>query len=289
MQFAELALGPLLIVFMAGSLLGLGLDLRARDALAALWDARFAGWTLAWGWLLGPACAWAIVHLVPMAPGYGAGLMLLSLAPAAPFVPALAIRAGGDVGHVGAVMLLTAVGTVVVMPIAVPLVVPGLTAGAWQIGRPLMLFILLPLAAGMALRAGAPKVAVRLRTPVKAVTSVATLLMLLAIAAVYGGAMLGAVGSFAIAAQVLCYGTYTLGGYFASPGLARRERVVLSLAMGTRNIGAAFAPLVAVPNTDPQPVVMCAIATLVTFAVAAFATMRYATARCDGSGTPEST
>ena len=96
--------------------------------------------------------------------------------------------------------------------------------------------------------------------------------MLVALFAVYGKAMVGAIGSFAIASQVLCFGSLFVGAYLLAPGLARGQRVVLSLAMGTRNIGAAFAPLVAVPGTDSRAVVMCAIATIVTVVLAAVTT-----------------
>ena len=275
MELVRQATGPLLVAFMVGNLLGLGLELAAGDARRALRNARFVACTVTWGWLLGPALAWLVVKAVPMEPGYATGLLLLALAPGAPFVPPFASKAGGEASYVGAVMLLTAVGTVIVMPLAVPVFVPGLTADAWMIGKPLLLYVLLPLIVGMAVRTTNERLALAMRPLVKTATTVATLLMLVAVFAVYGKAMAGAIGSFAIASQVLYFGLLFVGAYLLAPGLAHGPRVVLSLAMGTRNIGAAFAPLLAAPDADSRAVVMCAIATLVTVALAAVAAKQF--------------
>ena len=133
------------------------------------------------------------------------------------------------------------------------------------------LLILFMVGSLLGLRAGAAEWASRAKAPVRAITNVATGLMLAVVLIHYGRDMLGAVGSFAIGAQVLCFGAYALGGYFVAPGPGRGERVVLSLAMGTRNIGAAFAPLVAAPGVARGAVVMCAIAVVVTIGIAAVA------------------
>ena len=276
MGWVQQATGLLLVAFMVGNLLGLGLDLRVRETVGALRHTRFVFLTVLWGWVLGPVCAWAVVQVIPMQSAHATGLLLLSLAPAAPFAPPLALRAGGDAAHVGAVMLLTALGTVLVMPLAVPAFVPGLSTDPMTIGKPLLYYVLIPMGVGLAVRTVRPGAAATLRPHVKTVTTIATLLLLLALLAQYGGDMMAAIGSFAIGAQVLYFGLLFAGAYSVAPGLAREQRIALSLAMGTRNIGAAFAPLVAVPGTDPQALVSCAIATVVTFALAALASTRFA-------------
>ena len=61
-------------------------------------------------------------------------------------------RARGDTGYTAAFMLLMSVVTVVYMPFAVPVLVKGFTANAVTIAKPLVLFLLVPLAIGMCLK-----------------------------------------------------------------------------------------------------------------------------------------
>jgi BASS family bile acid:Na+ symporter len=261
----------LVLVFMVGSLLGLGLELAVKDAVHALRNVRFVLLIVVWGWVLGPALAWLLATVIPMEAPYATGLLLLGMAPCAPFVPMLVERGGGDLAYTGALMLLTAIGTVLFMPLAVPVMVRDLTADAWMIGRPLLYYVLLPLAAGVLIRACAPVFAGRLRPVVKRITGLATALLLVGMAIVYGRDMLGAIGSYAIGAQTLFFGALMVASYSFGSGLTQGQRSVLSLGMGTRNIGAALAPLVAVEGTDPRAIVMCAIAIVVTVVLAAVA------------------
>ena len=95
----------------------MGLRLDPRDALGGLRDVRFVAYTLVWGFVLVPALAYAIPLVIPLDPAYAAGLILLGLTPCAPFLPAIVTRAAGDLGYTAAFMLLTALGTVVFMPL----------------------------------------------------------------------------------------------------------------------------------------------------------------------------
>jgi len=79
--------------------------------------------------------------------------------PCAPFLPAIAKKAGGDLGFTAAFMLLTATGTVAFMPFAVPLSIEGWTVSAWTIARPLLIVVLLPLAVGRATLRASPSLA----------------------------------------------------------------------------------------------------------------------------------
>ena len=77
------------------------------------------------------------------------GLILLGLTPCAPLLPMVAERARGDLNYAATFMLLASAGTVIEMPFAVPLMVEGLTVSAWDIAKPLLLLVLIPLAIGV--------------------------------------------------------------------------------------------------------------------------------------------
>jgi BASS family bile acid:Na+ symporter len=245
-----------IVVFMAGNLLDVGLRLDARDALRGLRNVRFVGLTLVWGFVVGPAVAFSIAHLLPLDPSYSMGLLLIGMAPCAPFLPMVAERAKRDLGYTAAFMLICAIGTVAFMPVAVPLLVEGLSVSALAIAAPLVLVVLLPLGIGMAIRRLRAGLATRLQPQVKRVTMVATAIVAILCLVFYGRGLLGVGGTFAIAAQVLFFAVVTVLPYRLGLGLPHAQRIVLSTGMATRNLGAAFAPLLAAPDADQRALIM---------------------------------
>jgi BASS family bile acid:Na+ symporter len=245
-----------LVIFMAGNLLDMGLRLNPRDALSGLRDVRFVAYTLVWSFVLSPALAYAITRIVPLDEHYATGLLLMGLAPCAPFLPSIVDKAKGDLGYTAALMLLTAVGTVALMPIGVPLLVPGLSVSAWAIAKPLLVVILLPLAAGVLIRAKSPHFATRLLPVVKKITGIATLATAALLLVVYGKELLGVPGSFAVVAQLVFYFVLAIVPYMLAVGLRYEQGIVLSAGMTTRNLGAAMAPLFASGAADERAMIM---------------------------------
>ena len=251
-----------LVIFMVGNLLDMGLRLNVSEALRALRDVRFVLASLLWGFVVLPALAYAIAEFFPMAHPFAMGLVLLGMTPCAPFLPPMVERARGDMAFTAAFMLLASVVTVAYMPFAVPVLVKGLSADALTIAKPLVLFLLVPLALGLVVQRRSAELAERLHPFVKKATGIDTVLMLLLCVVVYGKEFLELVGSHAIGAQVLLFAAATVGPYLLSVGLPRPQRVVMSLGMATRNLGAAFAPLFAVPGIDQRAIVMVAFGVL---------------------------
>ena len=258
-----------LVVFIVGSLLEVGLRVPLREAFAALRDWRFTGATVLWGFVIGPALAIMLTWVVPLQPPHALGLVLLAMAPGAPFLPAVAAPVGGSPAYVAAFFVIATIGAVVYMPVAVPLLL-GLAADPWAIARPLVVFIILPLAAGAGLQALAPRMAARLQRVVHPVATTAMLLVLAIVALGYWRDFLGVVGTYAIAAQCAFLAIATVGAYVLSPGLPEGQRRVLALGISTRNVGAAAAPLLA-SSTDRSAMVMIVLAVPTTVAGAALA------------------
>lgn len=245
-----------LAVFMVGNLLDMGLRLRISEALRGLRDMRFVVASLLWGFVVLPAFAYAISAFLPMAQPFATGLILLGMTPCAPFLPPMVDRAKGDIGLAAAFMLLASVVTVAYMPVAVPLMVKGLSTGAWTIAKPLVVFLLVPLGIGLAIHHRSAVLAERLHPLVKKATGIDTILFMLLCLVIYGKEFLDLIGSHAIGAQFLFFAVATLGPYFLSFGVPRAQRTVMSLGMATRNLGAAAAPLFAIPGIDQRVVVM---------------------------------
>jgi len=244
------------VIFTVGNLAAMGLELNVREAIKAVRNARFVAMVFMWSWVVGPAFAYLVTKVLPLAEPYAIGLLLAGPAPCAPFYPVVVRKAKGDVAFAAALLLLTAVGTVVMMPLMLPLMIKGLTVSAWAIAKPLLTLVLTPLLIGIAIRVYAAKAADKLFPVVKKIAGLFTLLVLICVLALYGKKMLDSMGSFAIGAQLLFLGGMALVSYLVGFGLKQNQRSIIALGMGTRNIAAVFAVLMAIPNPDSRLVVM---------------------------------
>ena len=91
------------------------------------------------------------------------GLLLLGTAAGAPFLPKLAELAKGNLPFAVGIMALLTLGTVGYLPLVLPLLLSDVTVDSAKIARWLSLLMLLPLAAGLALKAYRPGVAARVK------------------------------------------------------------------------------------------------------------------------------
>jgi len=244
------------VIFMVGNLLELGLRLDIKKAMAGLRDVRFVTLSLLWAFVLCPALAYLLGVVLPLSAPYAMGLLLLGLAPCAPLLPGMVDKANGDVNYAASFMLLASAGTVIYMPIAVPLLVKGLTVSALTVAKPMLLLVMIPLVVGIAIQMRWPSTASFLQPYVKKITSVDTLLMLLVVVVMYGRGFAAAIGTWAILAQVLFFTLTIVASYALAFGVPPRRKSVLTLGLSTRNCGAALAPLLVATDVAPEATVM---------------------------------
>ena len=138
-----------LVIFMVGNLLDLGLRLDLKVALKGFRDVRFIALTVLWGFVLCPALGYLLAKVIPLPPPVAMGLILITLGPGGPMLPLMVDKARGDLNFTATFTLLTTLGTVVFLPIMVPLLVQGLTVTTWMVAKPMLLFILLPMVMGV--------------------------------------------------------------------------------------------------------------------------------------------
>jgi bile acid:Na+ symporter, BASS family len=249
-----------LAVFMAGSLLEMGLKVNLPDALRGLRSFRFVAYTLVWSFVLCPALAYAITLVIPLKSPLAIGLILLGMAPCAPFVPMLVDKAKGDLGFTAAFMLLASAGTVLCMPFTVPLLAKGLTTSAWAIAKPLLIVVLLPMAVGVIIRSKADAFASIILPFAKKGGGGAGLVWSVLCLVIYGKGLLGLAGSFAVASELIFFGFVCIGTYWLGLGLRHEQKIVLSVGVTTRNLGACLTPLLSVPDMDQRATLMIVLA-----------------------------
>ncbi|MBW8862683.1 MAG: bile acid:sodium symporter [Acidobacteria bacterium] len=257
MDLKQAAISTCTIVFVLSSMLGMGLGLRVAEIAAPLRNRRLVVLSLAANFIVMPALAVALARLLRLDEPLGIGLLLLGAAGGAPLLPKLAQMARGNLAFAVGLMVLLMVITVGYIPIVLPLLLPGISVNPVQIARSLILLMLLPLGAALAVNAYRPRLAARVKPPLDRIANVSlvalialqTLLNLRSVAAVFG--------TFGILAAVV----FLAAGYatgWALGGPARDTRVVLGLGTSQRNIAASV--VVGQNFDDPAVVVMIVVA-----------------------------
>jgi predicted Na+-dependent transporter len=250
-----------LFVFLVSSMLGMGLSLAPSAILARLRDVRLVLLALGFNFILAPAFALLLTVIIPLQRGHAIGLLLLSSAAGAPFLPTLAKTARGDLVLSIALMALLTVGTLFFMPVALPFMIPGLHTNPWSIARPLILLIVLPLLAGMMIAARVPSLAVRAAPILIKIGNAFLLLFFVLLVVLNVRALLGVVGSGAIAAVALYVtGLFAAGWIFG--GAKVDVRGALGLATAARNFGAALVPASS-DLRDPAVAIMLIVSAVV--------------------------
>jgi len=274
-DFFIISLKISIVIFMAGNLLDMGLRLNIVDAISGIKNLRFVFHSLLWGFLIIPAVAWLITIVFQLEQPYALGMILLGTTPGAPFLPMMVDKAKGNLGLTVAFMLLVSVFIVIYLPFAVPFLTKGLTVSTWAIARPLLILVLLPLIIGVVTKHFNKNLAVKIQPSIKIIILVFTVVMLILIVIIYGKSLIGSAGSFFLAAQLTFFIIVSMASYFFSFGLNKEEKVVLTLGMITRNLGAALAPLYAVAAIDERAIVMVVLAIPLQLIFAAIGARRF--------------
>ena len=246
----------IVFIFTVGSLAAMGLESNLHESIKTLRSPRFVALTMVWGWIAGPAFAYLITRIIPLSAPHAAGLLLISMAPAAPYYPLMVTKARGDMAFAAAFILLATLGTVVLLPLMVPLLIKGLVVSTWALAKPLLLTVLLPMVIGLAIKFYAPPLAAKLHPVVKRIGFIFFLATAVLTFVLYGRQMLNAVGSYAIGAQLLLFTLLTVVSYKVGFGLKQDQRSAMSLGMCTRNIAAVFVAYFGIKNPDPGIFVM---------------------------------
>ncbi|HSK92084.1 MAG TPA: bile acid:sodium symporter [Euzebyales bacterium] len=248
------------LTFVLTSMIGMGLSLTVAQVAGPLRHVGLVVRSLVANFVVVPVAGFAILALLPLDDPLAIGLILLSTAAGAPFLPKLVQVAKGDVAFSVGLMVLLMVVTVAYVPLVLPLLLPGVEVAPGDIAGSLIVLMLFPLAAGLAVRARYPGIAATVQ-PMMAQTSSTALILLLVLMVVQSfDAIVGIIGTGALVALLLLIAVGFAGGYLlGGPGIGTRG--VLALGTAQRNISAAL--VVGAQNfPDPDVVVMLLVGAL---------------------------
>ena len=252
--------GIIAILYCAANLGSMGLELNFSETIKSLRSSRLVTLTLVWSWVIGPALAYLITKILPLSEPHAMGLLLFGLAPTAPLLPILIRNARADMDVSAAMMPLAVVGTVVLMPLMAPLLIPGASVSSFALAKQLVLTVLLPLVAGVIINVYASQMAAKIFPYFKKLAGLSTLALLVFTLVLYGKELLNALGSFAVAAQVLWVLAIGLVSYAFRFGMKQAQRSSLALGVCSRNGGAMFVAFTTFPTQDPNMLVMLLLA-----------------------------
>ena len=259
--FLQLVTKLSVLVFVIACMAFMGLSLTLRQIVAPLRSPRVVLVALVVNFGAAPLFAYVVTKTIPLDPAYAIGLLLLGGAAGAPFLPKLAELAKGEIAYSVALMMLLTVGSIVFLPLALPYLIPGVRVDAWNVARPLVVLMMLPLVAAGVLRSRWEQFANWLRPVVSRSSNLSLILLTVLLIGRNVRVLAGAVGSGALAASALFILASLVVGYFLG-GSDPRTRSVLGLGTAQRNIAAAL--VIATSNfPDPKVVVMLLVATIV--------------------------
>jgi BASS family bile acid:Na+ symporter len=238
-----------------------GLSLTVGQIVAPLKNIRLVALSLTANFVLAPLAAFGLWKAFGLDEPLGIGLLLCGLAAGAPFLIKLAEFAKADMAFAVGLMVLLMVVTVGYVPLVLPVFVAGTAVNPARIAVSLVVLMLIPLAAGLALRARGPGIAARFRPVIGKVSTLSMILVIVLTIAAHFNSVLSVFGTFGILAAVV-YTMICAGIGWLLGGSAARD--VLALGTAQRNAAAAF--VVAGQNfDDPKVVVMITVVLIVEF------------------------
>jgi BASS family bile acid:Na+ symporter len=253
------------LTFLVASMLELGLSLTWAEVMAPLKNVRLIALSIIANFVVVPLLALSIAKAIRLEEPFATGLLLLALAPGAPFIPKVVQIARGNLAFATGLMVLLMVGTAIDLPLLLPRMLVGVEIDAWQIEQSLVLLMLLPLFVGLAVHAKFRSLPVWLVSSFRLIANLSGLLAVVLIVAINLQSVMKLFGTWAIfAGLVFVVLSAFVGWLFGGSDPAIRD--ALGLGTGLRNVGAAL--VIGAKNfSDPRVNVMVIVTALVSLFV----------------------
>lgn len=244
------------LVFVVASMLAMGLSLTIPAIVEPLKNLRLVILALAINFIAAPLVVWGIQAVMNLDQDIYTGLIIMSAAAGAPFLPKLAQVAKGNTAFSVGMMVLLMVVTIIYMPLVMPLFLSGVDVSAWDIAKSLIVMMLLPLGIGLFMNARWPATAKELQGLMSQASSIAILLLIVGAVILQWSAIVSMIGTGGLAAIVIFLLIMLVLGYFAG-GSDPATRSVMGLGAAQRNLSAAM--VVGAQNFSDKPNVLITI------------------------------
>jgi len=252
------------LVFVLGTIASMGLSLTIAQITGPLRNVRFVVIAMLANFVVPPILALILIRLFSLDEPLAVGLLLVSLAAGAPALPKTAVFAKVDTAAATGLMVLLVVATIVVLPIALPLLLTGISVTFWDIAAGLVYLILIPLAVSLFVRARWPDAAASALPFFSQASNLSLLILLVLMVVLNFSDVVGLLGSGGLLASLILVILTTAGGYLLGK-LGKAGDWLQALGAGQRNIAAAM--VVATMNFGNDEVVMVVVYSLIVMVV----------------------
>lgn len=250
-----------MLTFVVSSMLSMGLSLTVGQILAPLRNFKLIGFALFANFVLMPLAALAIARALRLDEPLGIALLLLGTASGAPFLPLLARISKGNLAFSVGLMVSLMVVTVGYMPLALPLMLEGVSVDPMKIGRSLVFLMMLPLAIGLVVKAHLSRLAAKAQSSLGRLSTLSLALLIALLLITNMQNVLNLYGTRGVLASILFIAAGAGIGWFLG-GPQSNTRGVMALGTAQRNIAAAL--VVGGQNfKDPQVIVMVVVVAIV--------------------------
>ena len=217
----------------------MGVSLTVGQIIEPLRSLRLVVLGLVASFIVVPGTAYLLKQIIPMNQQLQIGLILMSCAHGAPFLPKVSQIAKGNLAFAVGLMSLLIVVTVIYLPLVLPLLLPGVSIDAGQIALSLFGLMLVPLAIGLVVRWRWEEAAAEIKGPLAQVSNVSLVLLLVLMLGLNIENVIALFGSGALlAVLILTVVAAAIGYLFGGPG--RDTRGVLALRTALPNMAATF-------------------------------------------------
>lgn len=228
-----------LLLFVVTSMLAMGLSLTIPMILQPLKNVRLVVLALLANFVLVPLLALLITRIIPLDQSLKTGLIVLSVAAGAPFLPKLVQGARGNAAFSVGLMVLLMVVTIIYMPLVLPILLPGVSVNPWDIAKSLIVLMLIPLAIGLLIKSHSPDTAAEYQPVMNKVSSLAMLVLLVVGLGLNISNLIALIGTGGLIALLLfIVGSLAIGLLLG--GRDPRTRSVMGLGTAQRNVSAAL-------------------------------------------------
>jgi predicted Na+-dependent transporter len=252
------------LVFVLGTISSMGLSLTIAQITRPLRNARFVIVALLANFVIPPILAFILIQVFSLDESLATGLLLVSLAAGAPALPKTAVFAKLDTAAATGLMVLLVVVTIIVMPIALPLLLTGISVTFWDIASGLVYLILIPLAISLFVRARYPDAAASVQPMFAQASNLSLLILLVLMVVLNFSDVVSLLGSGGLLASLILVILTVVGGYLLGR-LGKAGSWLQALGAGQRNIAAAM--VVATMNFGNDEVVMVVVYSLIVMVV----------------------
>ena len=240
------------LAFVVATMFGTGLKLTVQQIWQPLRNIRLVVLSLLTNFVLVPLFVYLLLQVIPVNEPVKDGLIIMALASGPPALPKLAQIVKGNLAFSTGLMMMLMFGTVFYMPIVLPLVLEGVEVNSWDIAKPLIVMMIIPLVIGLLINNKSEDIALNLQTITFKISNFGLLLGLgVRLIVHFNEIIILLTNGVIFVCAIFIIFSFTVGYLLGGPGIDTQR--VLGVGTAQRNFAAAL--LIGTSNFDDPNVI----------------------------------